>query len=265
MLYTRSIVVYVSYWDICVWQISSPQLILYCKLRHCKIMTKFSERTQNPPGEPAKAYMPDVPSPRYQSWSIKTAVAKHLWKSDPRLFELYIQRPRDPKSMTVFSNLPEVMEQNLGRARSIPQSPAAQIAAVATVASSLLTRATLNLSCFSHKSSVRALCTRRQRDLTSPDPCTWLLLISNNSLSVLVFRGSQRDAPHAAAQGPTLTMVSISQHPCQTASMALLTHFSWKEESKNSVLQDPTIAASTSVTFMLHAASTLIFQSLASL
>lgn len=68
--------------------------------------------------------------------------------------------------MTVFSNLPEVMKQNLGRGRSIPQSPAAQIAAVATVTSSLLTRAMLNVSCFFHKSSVRALCTHRQRDLT---------------------------------------------------------------------------------------------------
>jgi len=89
--------------------------------------------------------MPNVTGPRYQSWSIKTAVAKHLRKSDPRLFKLGIQRPRDPKSMTVFSNLPEVMEQNLGRARSISQSSAAQIAAVATVISSLLTRAMLNV------------------------------------------------------------------------------------------------------------------------
>lgn len=198
-------------------------------------MTKFWERTRNTSGEP------DVPSPRYQSWSIKTAVAKHLWKSDPRLFELGIQRPRDPKSMTVFSNLPEVMEQNLVRTRSIPQSPATEIAAVAAVTSSLQTKAMLNMLCFSHKSSVRALCTHRQRDLTSPDPCTWLLFISNNRLSVLVFRASQRDVPHAAAQGPTLTMVSISQHPFQTVSMALLTHLSWKSELKNSVLYNCSI------------------------
>lgn len=56
--------------------------------------------------------------------------------------------------MTVFSNLPEVMEQNLGRAQSISQSPAAQITAVATVTSSPLTRAMLNVLGFSHKPSV---------------------------------------------------------------------------------------------------------------
>jgi len=42
-------------------------------------MTKFLERTPNTSGEPGKAYIPDVTNvPRYQSWSIKTAVAKHL-------------------------------------------------------------------------------------------------------------------------------------------------------------------------------------------
>lgn len=166
----RCNVIYVSCWDTCVWQISQSQLILYSELSHCKIMTKFLERAQNTSGEPDKPYMPDVSSPRYPSGSIKTAAAKHLWKSDPRLFELGVQKLRDPKSMTVFSNLPEVMEQNPGRARTVSQSPAAWTAAVGTITSSLLRKAMLNVSSFSTKSSVRALCTHRQRDLTSLIP-----------------------------------------------------------------------------------------------
>lgn len=61
----------------------------------------------------------------------------------------------------------------------------------------------------------------RQRDVSSPDPCTWLLLISNHSLSVLEFRASQRDVPRAAAQGPVLATGSVGRHPCQAAALAL--------------------------------------------
>lgn len=136
------------------------------------------------------------------------------------------------------------MEQNLGRARSISQSPAAQIAAVSTVTSSLLTRAMLNVSHFSHKSSVRAVCTHRQRNLTSPYPCTSLLLTSNNSWIALVLRASQRHVPRAAVQGPNLTMVSIGHHAFQTASVALwlTSHgkINWKTRfCKTQHLQDP--------------------------
>lgn len=67
-----------SCWDTCVWQISQSQSILYRKLSHCKIMTKFLEKAQNLSGELDKPYMPEVPSPRYQPGSIKTAVPKHL-------------------------------------------------------------------------------------------------------------------------------------------------------------------------------------------
>lgn len=140
----------------------------YIVILHCEIMTKVLERTQNISGEPSKVYMPDMPSPGCQSRSIKTTVAEHLWKSDPRLLGAGIQKPRDPKSVTFFSNLPEVMEQNLGRARSISQPPAAQIALVSTVTSSLLTRVMVNVSHFSHKSRTRALCTHRQKGIS---PC----------------------------------------------------------------------------------------------
>lgn len=171
-------VVYASCWDTCVWQISQSQLMLYSSdLSHCMIMTKFLERLQNTSCEPDKPYMPEVSSPRNQSGSIKTAVPKHLWKSDGRLLELGIQKPRDPKSMTGLSNLPEVMEQSPGRARSVSQFPAAPIAAVTTVASSLLRKAMINVLSLSTKLSVRALCTHRQGDLTSPDPWIWFLLI----------------------------------------------------------------------------------------
>lgn len=148
---------YVSCWDTCVWQISQSRLILYNECSHCKMMTKFLERAQSTSGEPDKPHMPEVPSPRYQSGSIKTAIPKHLWKSDPRLFELGIQKPRDPKLMTVFSNLPEVMEQNPGRARNESQFLAAWIATVATVTSSLLRKAMFNVSSLSTKARVRAL------------------------------------------------------------------------------------------------------------
>lgn len=184
--------IYASCWGNCVWKISQSQSIFYSEFGHCKIMTKFFDGAQSTSGEPDKPYMPEVPSPSYQSGSIKTAAAKQLWKSDPRLFELGIQKPRDPKLMTVFSNLPEVMEQNSGRTRSVSQFPAAQIAAVATVTSSLLRKAMLNVSSLSTKPGVRALCTHRQRELTSPVPCIWLLIIFNNLLSVLEFRASQR-------------------------------------------------------------------------
>lgn len=230
---------------------------------HCEIMTKVLERTQNISGELAKVYTPDVPSSGCQSWPIKTAVAKHLWKSDPRLFGPGIWKPSDPKSMTVFSNLPEVMEQNLGRARSISQSPAAQIALVSTVTPSLLTRAILNVSYFSHKFSVRALCTHRQKVVS---PC--LIPVFDSYLLPTTSEVCWYSGPVKGTCRVLLPRVSCS--PCSSSVSILSRWHPWLSGShltENWIEKFSSLrpAASTSDTFTLHSAGTLIFQSPVSL
>lgn len=118
--------------------------------------------------------------------------------------------------MTVFSNLPEVMEQNPSRARNESQFSAAQIAAVATVTSSLLRKAMLNVSSLSTKARVRALHT--QRDLTQKS----LHLTTTDfqqQLKCVRIQSQPKDVLHAAAQGPMIILVPVRQNPFWTVSM----------------------------------------------